>query len=202
MNVKCFMIEPVARLELSLRRFCFSEAQKCPIIGYHNAVAKYSEIDYPVPGEHEYEPYFEPNRDNKDWPKACQCGYEFLATDQFQVWVERFYKRLDTGELVTRRNAPAGAMWWATWLPKNFYWDNKEDHHLMCKLPDGTEWNIDSRCNNCALPDDRTHRCWGRTGTPPMITAGKIGLNCPAGGGSIASPRYHGFLIDGELRQC
>jgi len=80
---------------------------------------------------------------------------------------------------------------------KNFYWDNAEENDLIVILPNGMEWNIDSRASNCTLPNDRTHRCWHRTGTPPNITVTRGG--CPVGAGSIRSGNYHGFLRNGEF---
>lgn len=71
---------------------------------------------------------------------------------------------------------------------------------LYVRLPnDGGWWNVDSRANNCTLPYDYVHRCWQRTGTPPLVTAGKSQPTCSAGGGSIATPGYHGFLQNGFL---
>ena len=69
----------------------------------------------------------------------------------------------------------------------------------MCKLPNGREWDIDSRCSNCTLPDDRIHRCWVRHGEPPNIHVDKNGHTCSAGAGSILAGDYHGFLHNGEL---
>lgn len=78
---------------------------------------------------------------------------------------------------------------------------------LVCQLPDGHPWTIDSRANNCTLPDDDKHWCWNRSGRPEDgtldVRKGKPGqTSCSAGGGSIATSRYHGFLHDGALRRC
>lgn len=81
-----------------------------------------------------------------------------------------------------------------------FDWDNCDGRHLHVVLPNGHPWDIDSRANNCDRKDDRTHRCWVREGDPPNVTAGKTGGNtCTAGGGSILSGSYHGFLRNGVL---
>jgi len=67
-------------------------------------------------------------------------------------------------------------------------------------LPNGIPWDIDSRAGNCALKDDRLHRCWVRTGEPPDVTVGKSGgPTCAAGAGSIQGGDWHGFLRNGEL---
>lgn len=91
-----------------------------------------------------------------------------------------------------------GAMWWATWMGKNWLWDNETEPHLCVEVPDGF-WDVDSRCANCTLPDDRLHRCWVRHGVPPDITVDKNGLTCGAGGGSVQMRSWHGFLRNGEL---
>lgn len=67
-------------------------------------------------------------------------------------------------------------------------------------LPNGHEWNVDSRASNCTMKEDRLHRCWVRHGEPPLVTANKQGgRTCAAGAGSIAVPGYHGFLNNGVL---
>lgn len=77
-------------------------------------------------------------------------------------------------------------------------WHNCDGRHLVVVLPDRVTWDVDGRANNCALPDDRLHRCWVRAGdpeaSPPTVHVSKDGLTCAAGGGSIASPGYHGHL--------
>jgi hypothetical protein len=92
-----------------------------------------------------------------------------------------------------------GCLYWNHYYPKDYYWDNQEGPHLMAILPNGDHWCIDSRANNCTLPNDRTHRCWVRTGEIPNITVGKSGPTCSAGAGSILSGNYHGFLTNGEF---
>lgn len=82
-------------------------------------------------------------------------------------------------------------------LRECFHWDNCDGRHLHGILPNGHAWDIDSRANNCGSPDDRLHRCWIRSGEPPKVTAGKQGNTCSAGGGSILSGDYHGFLVSG-----
>lgn len=96
----------------------------------------------------------------------------------------------------------SGAMWFAQGQSKNWCWDNETEPHLHIRLPDGAIWDIDSRCNNCTLPDDRTHRCWVRHGEVPNITVDKEGHTCKAGAGSVQTNGYHGKLIGGILRDC
>ncbi len=98
-----------------------------------------------------------------------------------------------------------GDMYWTPCFRKEdgtadcTYWDNCDGQHLHVILPNGRHWDIDSRASNCTLPNDRTHRCWIRTGEPPQVTAGKAGHTCSAGAGSILSGDYHGFLRNGVL---
>ena len=92
-----------------------------------------------------------------------------------------------------------GCLFWADYLPNDMHWDNHQGPQLHAVLPNGEIWNIDSRASNCTLPNDRNHRCWCRHGQAPDITVDKNGVTCSAGGGSIASGNYHGFLTHGEF---
>jgi hypothetical protein len=112
------------------------------------------------------------------------------------------FRRMDTGELMTLRDAPVGAMWDVSWYKDTYYHKpNYDGIHLAIRTPGGT-WDIESRANNCTMPDDDTHRCWIRHGTVPDITVDKDGLTCGAGAGSILSGGYHGFLRQGVLVDC
>ena len=111
----------------------------------------------------------------------------------------------ETGEERTHNHEwGVGAMWFSYWLWKGASWDNETEPHLHVRCPngDGTrDWDIDSRASNCKLPEDRLHRCWIRHGEPPLITVDKNGFSCSAGAGSIALPKWHGFLRNGELAE-
>jgi hypothetical protein len=80
----------------------------------------------------------------------------------------------------------------------------KDGRVLVVRLPDGHDWVIDSRANNCTLPLDDKHWCWVREGRPEdgTLHVGKSGRTCSAGAGSIATGRYHGFLRHGRLVSC
>lgn len=83
------------------------------------------------------------------------------------------------------------------------FWDNCSGVHWWGVLPNGRVWDIDSRCSNCTLRDERTHRCWIRSGSAEAgtMSVGKAGGHtCSAGGGSILVPGWHGFLTDFEWR--
>lgn len=138
------------------------------------------------------------------WPTKCgHCGAPVPENARRQIFRDRLYN--------TASGKPEpGDLYWAAWKHspdwKDFYcpWDNCNDPrgHLMCMLPNGHEWDIDGRANNCTLPQDKTHRCWVRHGEPPEVDVGKGGPTCSAGAGSILSGDYHGFLHNGELTNC
>ena len=120
------------------------------------------------------------------------------------------WKRADGSGLVLPniREFGIGAMWYATWYPKNMTWENETEPHLIVAAPSNTDWDIDSRCSNCGSPQDNLHRCWVRSGIPPNITvnkgSGKMPETCSAGAGSFYShdKTWHGFLENGIFRQC
>lgn len=226
-QVACFFIEPTDRVRQKLRRYKSSRwdaalnkaiyDNPCPLSGgSHNAETLIE--DAPVlPDERDgYEGYIrngasgEMERYASDprWPAQCACGYQFTDADARQVFCDLIYSRADTGEEMTLRDAPAGAMWFAQWVA-HFFRPQLSGGPLVVKLPDGTEWQIDSMATNCAMKDDfkqERHHCWVIEGAPnaqpPRITIGKGGPTCGAGAGSIQSPGYHGFLRNGVLESC
>lgn len=138
------------------------------------------------------------------WPTHCACGIAFIDADEWQVFRDMIWRRVDTGEEQPFRRHGSkvpGAMWDAS------YWDTDQGYdgkamHVIC--PGGVEWTIDGRASNCTLPNDKVHRCWLRTGEPPNLTVGKSGLpgqtTCQAGAGSIGTRNWHGFLSAGRLQ--
>ena len=113
------------------------------------------------------------------------------------------WKRPDTGEVKEHNSGfGIGAIWRAVWQPKNCDWTNETEPHILVRCPNGDgnrDWDIDSRCSNCTLPNDKLHRCWVRSGVAPNLTVNKAGLTCSAGAGSILLPKWHGFLTNGIL---
>lgn len=111
------------------------------------------------------------------------------------------WRRSDTGEQADYPSAfGPGAMWFAYY--SNGSWDNESCPHLMVVTPNGGHWDIDSRCSNCTLPNDKQHRCWVRHGDPPNVTVDKAGSTCSAGAGSIITGSYHGFLRNGVFHNA
>lgn len=172
----------------------------CPKFGCHNAMERIADtpvlgdfgLDTPFGGRVEdYQP--------DDWAKYCKdCGipvpHDGSEELNYQIHRKRLYNTPD-GTL------GAGNLYWNSWLPENFYWDNHKGAHLMAVLPNGTEWNIDSRASNCTMKEDKNHRCWCRKGNPETepVTVDKNGNTCQAGGGSILVDDYHGFLRNGKF---
>lgn len=125
----------------------------------------------------------------------CDCGAAPEEGGDYSTGKHRLYDT-EGGDL------HPGDMFWEDCYHhdgKCHWWDNCPGQHLHVVLPNGHHWDIDSRARNCTLPNDRTHRCWVRTGEPPRVTVGKGGVTCSAGAGSIMSGDYHGFLRDGIL---
>lgn len=137
----------------------------------------------------------------KDGHTEIRPAETYRDVSGWEKWRPR-YRRVDTGEIFEHlASVPPGAMWDADWL-HDFIAPGADGRVLVVKLPNGNDWTIDSRASNCTMKDDNAHRCWVRHGEPPHITVDKNGLTCAAGGGSIQSGDYHGFLRDGELIKC
>lgn len=183
--IKCFMLESLRTSRYSLRRY--SPSDICPgKLGYHDArSAPIGDVaddpDKPWIGTRP------PAIDNEDprWPAACSCGYVFSADDSKQVFAEGLYRRVETGEILTDEEAPAGAIWDASWWPSK----GEDGHAWVIKLPDGSEWMTEGKATNCNCPDDPKHRCWTRNGTVPNLTVAP----------SLQTTRWHGWLRDGKL---
>jgi hypothetical protein len=116
-------------------------------------------------------------------------------------------RNMTTGEELPSRDLPVGALYDMSRDPhdptKEWDWPmpkGADGRTIVCKLPDGHIWYIDSRASNCTLPEDNEHRCWVRHGTVgDALTVDKNGKTCAAGAGSIASHGWHGFLENGQL---
>lgn len=135
-----------------------------------------------------------------EWPIHCESCGDLIPkyTTKFKLNHQVFTKRLYN---TPSGDPEAGNIYYNHWLPEDFYWDNHKGPHLECLVPNGEFWNIDSRASNCTMPNDRTHRCWVKHGNPEdgTIHVDKNGLTCNAGGGSIQTKNYHGFLHNGNF---
>ncbi len=197
--IRCFMLEETKLVRLMLRRFTFSEATLA-LSPINCTKADWGhEAWFPFPAaDGEYWParldgdvlksYDDvgPPHDDPRWPTRCErCGEPIPEKGEWQVFQDRVYRRVDTGEMLVLRDAPPGAMW-----------DGGDSWH-HAKGPDGISlhvalppnggddyWCVDGPANNGPG--------WTRTGTVPNITARP----------SILTKRYHGYLTDGFLVEC
>lgn len=181
-DIQCFMLDEIDMVRTSLRRFSFG-AEKCPsVYGYHNAEVHFCDLPHNrsvLVDCDELERAHTPPRDDARWPRKCGCGYEFKPSDEWQLFIDRLYKRSDTGAILTVKAAGPGAMWFASWAG---FTDNIHHAargggpHLLVKLPDGRTWDIDSKSSNGTG--------WTRNGQPPLVVASP----------SILTEGYHGYL--------
>lgn len=191
-QIECFWLEPTKQYKRYLRRYSSRydssgeplPESRCPLqpgkFSYHNA-SNYMDVieadDCPVSGD---------LWDHADplWAKTCGCGYVFMDDDQWQLFVDPLYRKA-TGELMSLREAPPGAMWDASWLREwHTDWVGPDGLCVVVKTPGG-EWPIDGPSSN--------GDGWNRTGKIPKITA------TPS---ILISDRYHGWLRDGMLIEC
>ena len=215
MGIRCFLLEPTERVRQKLRRYHSSAApgEACPAMpgnwSYHNAEGPIEDTQAIFDTNPDLsgvirngvdEASVRVYDDDSRWPTHCACGYVFTDEDVRQVFSELIYRRADTGEEMTLREAPPGAMWYCPWM--GHHWHPQLGTLFSVRLPDGTDWMPDMPANNCTMPDDQgqeQHHCWIVEGQLPNITVGKNGATCGAGAGSIQSTNYHGFLRNGEL---
>lgn len=232
-DVACFLIEHTSKARRGLRRYSSSSNPTIPPcpgrLKYHDATVWIDTIDAPIvdgsvkyaDGAASVEPWLADPR----WPDRCACGYAFAPIDELQVFTEQIYRRTDTGEETTLRDAGPGAMWDAWWLSDWEHYRGPDGRALVVVLPNGHHWQIDGVASNCDAPcqdcgaplsahlatpatvpcrklNPRPHKCWVRHGEPPNLTVDKNGVTCNAGAGSILSGNYHGFLRGGKLVTC
>lgn len=205
MPIKVFFCEPLARVRLSLRVY---ETGECPQTGgsYHNAHSPVlGEEDEAIDSRKAVNGDPAPPLDDPRWPTHCVCGFAFSPAANRSTWRQQLVARADTGEIFEGYRAlPPGAVWNASWMADRDGYTGPDGRSLICKLPDGHDWMIDGRASNCTLPDDTVHKCWVRHGRPEdgTLHVDKNGVTCAAGAGSIATPKYHGFLHHGHLTDC
>ncbi|MDQ6769475.1 MAG: hypothetical protein M3Z54_05770 [Gemmatimonadota bacterium] len=117
--------------------------------------------------------------DSPQWPERCEaCGIPFDNDSIKRVWAETLYTGAPNGRPFVLREAPPGAMWHCKWWGA----EAADGICLRMMLPDGVDWLVD---------DGR----WVRTGDPRRPETLTIRE-------SIRSPRYHGFVTNGQLVPC
>lgn len=242
-EVACFLIEPLLRAKRGLRRYASSGDTSIPAcagrLKYHEAIVWIDTfeiledaeglVEYPE-GAITVAHFLTDTR----WPESCAepaCGYRFRAADEWQIFAETIYRRTDTGEATSLRDAAPGAIWNAKWMlgAASDTWRRNyagpDGQCLVVRLPNGRDWmidgiasNCDASCLDCGAPmhqhlanpptvpcrllNPRPHKCWIRHGIPPALHVDKNGITCNAGAGSIQAGSYHGFLHNGRLREC
>lgn len=192
--IRCFLVVESGRVSRSLRRWHSSDAPDsttCSVsgYGYHNAHTPIEPRDQ-EPGTYINEDHVSKFKDDPRWPTHCACGYAFQESDAWQIFAESIYVNKDTGEEWTMRSLPPGAMYDAWWYRGRGNDDDKagpDGRNLVVCLPPGggnDYWYVDGPASNGPG--------WTRTGEAPNITASP----------SIQTPRYHGWLRDGQLIPC
>lgn len=150
--IRCVFLEPSTRCEESLRRFTMG-ADKCPATGgHHKAEAAIGRRRARASDASRVE---QGGGDDARWPTHCACGYAFTAGDAWQRNTHRLYRPSDGGALVTLRDAPTGAMWWATWLEGNAAYTGRDGRALTVRCPGRHDWLVDARASNCDSPCTR-----------------------------------------------
>lgn len=169
---------------------------------YHNAMHHIGDADTKERSTNQ-----PPEHDDPRWPTQCGCGYTFKNTDTWQLFTRSLYHYDDSRHLTTLEDAPVGACWDSPWLKRDgisSLWKIGSDGLILTVKTPGGDWCIDSKANNCTDPEENTHCCWVRHGSPKdgTLHVDKNGHTCSAGAGSISLPTYHGFLHNGHLITC
>jgi len=189
-RITCFWMTPIDRARQTLRRYqrvTDYRVVTCPAhpMKHHDASVRIEDVAYPFGEKRMLGEEGNISHDDPRWPKHCEaCGYEFVAEDHWQHNIQRLFTGAPDGHQYTTRDMPPGAMFDADWFPKK----GPDGIALAVVLPpDGGDdiWVPDS-------PPARGGSPWTRTGTIPRVT-------CQP---SILTPRYHGFLVAGELVSC
>ena len=194
-TVRTFVIEPSGSTRRDLRRF--ASGSQCPGgFSYHDARVPLDVVSSPDPRREITSADQDiVTRSDPRWPQACACGYLFRESDTWQVFTETLYRRAGDADSPAwgLSKVPAGALWRATWMEDDAGWRGPDGCAWVVKLPDGRDWMIDGPAvDHKTEPPTITWHAWTRHGTAPLFTVTP----------SILTPKYHGFLTDGELRPC
>lgn len=203
-GIECFLIAPTDHAKVELRRY---GGDDCSVFGYHDASAEIGsasaritdgvfDVDAPEVGDH----------DDPRWPTACACGYRFTEDDHWQTHTSVWWVGADGRELLIQ-NAPPGAIFDAFWM-RGYGSVNGDGPAWSVVCPPGAPdarghvWHIGSQASNCTRKGE-DHDCWCCHGEAPLLTVNKQPVagrsTCDAGGGSIQTGDWHGFLTDGRL---
>lgn len=212
MSIQCFWCEETHRVARYLRRYAdrrsasgltpeqFEEKQRripeCPTPSngaYHDAMTRIED------GVVETGRYLSAERaidflNDSRWPTKCACGYEFAVGDERQVFVDRIYRRTDTGATFPFRERVPGAMWHAWWWADRAKPEAEAkalgpDHFQLRKHPDGIVLSVQTPDGEwCVDQISSQGNFWTRTGDPRAIPPTIVARP------SIICGKYHGWL--------
>src|SRR5579872_7326788 len=104
MGVKCFLVEPVAKIRVWARRYSKGTPSCCPKYpgeySYHNAMNLIGDFDFAIPDEEQSEQWTEfvetlrPPIGDPLWPAKCECGATFENSDTSERGGQMFVHRL------------------------------------------------------------------------------------------------------------
>lgn len=192
-RIRCFLLTRTNEIAVSLRRFAWStETTRCgrreprypggDVVTYeaHDRETEIrrelGDLGASIDGDSTKRTV---TLDDPRWPTECSCGYVFKDSDLRQEDHQRLFKRSDNGELVTRADAPVGALYDSgSWNDLPGYQRNGDGVSIVCKTPAG-EWSIDGPASNGPG--------WKRVGVlPDIVVTPSIGIGDPQ--------RMHGWL--------
>jgi hypothetical protein len=185
---KCFVLLPTDQVALHLRRYSIDAEDPCSVsgTGFHNDIESIEQVHQEHLDKHAKEHW---PKDDHRWPTKCACGYRFRSFDQWQVAQAKLYEHSETGELMTKEEAPAGAMLDAQWLQGSRGVRMGQDSVILNVKTPGGWWLVDGPLlkNKVLRPG-----AWKRTGTLPNVTVDK----------PVEMAGFFGRLIEGELISC
>jgi hypothetical protein len=204
-SIKCFLLEPTNRHTRFLRRMApwvTGAEHHCRCLVPLDTVTDHAGAVNPSCPDDDIGKYA--------WPTACDTRGQPMPGDaSYEFFLQKVWRRADTGEEMSTEGAPAGAIYRAPWLEDSVRHRGPDGKSYICIIPSKPDWSgrhswmMDGAASNCDMPDDPVHKCWCRHGEAPVFTVDKVGNTCRAGAGSILSPGgWHGFLRDGVLVYC
>jgi hypothetical protein len=206
-TIRCFLVQPIGE---GYETVIVTEEGQC-VGGFKYHRSEKILRRFPLGANDSYPTdWIQGDKGSMALPYCSRCGNHNFSPEALKRASGskgRAWERADTGERADNLNDfGPGAMWYLTWYRNEetgIYYHTGTDQPPLCVRTPGGDWVIDSRCSNCTMPDDNVHKCWPRRGEAPNITVDKsYGPTCNAGGGSIISGDYHGFLREGFLVKC
>ena len=213
LDVECFWCEPLPIADVTLRRYHQHK---------HDASVFIGTCEWPLenpaaicdPNLRHYNIGMSVTPNDPRFPKKCSgCDYQFTASDDDTVNIDRRFRRVDTGEIFNHENPmPVGTMSWVplavgltcggtSVLSTDGDGDGRCVFVVIPCRPDFSSyhesvrrtiwWEIDHLTAGTDRRSEDMGRSWKRSGSPPKITVEK-GIESWLG--------FKGNLIDGRLR--